>query len=77
MNCFPKCELKKYKPRIIRTRVGSGVENIIGGDINYGWSHTLITLLRVPYLGGIGSTKLVLPKWHKYGILNRVIRVIG
>ena len=36
---------------------------------------TLITLLRVPYLGRIGSTKLVLPKWHKYGILNRVIRV--
>ena len=22
-------------------------------------------------------TKLVLPKWHKYGILNRVIRVAG
>ena len=37
--------------------------------------HTLITLLRIPYLGRIGSTKLVLPKWHKYGILNRVIRV--
>ena len=36
---------------------------------------TLITLLRVPYLGRIGSTKLVLPKWHKYGTLNRVIRV--
>ena len=29
----------------------------------------------MPYLGRIGSTKLVLPKWHKYGILNRVIRV--
>ena len=26
-------------------------------------------------MGRIGSTKLVLPKWHKYGILNRVIRV--
>ena len=38
--------------------------------------YTLITLLRVPYLGRIGSTKLVLPKWHKYGTLNRVIRVI-
>ena len=36
---------------------------------------TLITLLRVPYLGRIGSTKLVLPKWHKYGTLTRVIRV--
>ena len=37
--------------------------------------HNLITLLRIPYLGRIGSTKLVLRKWHKYGILNRVIRV--
>ena len=37
---------------------------------------TLITLLRVPDLGQIGSTKLVLPKWHKYGTLNRVIRVM-
>ena len=36
---------------------------------------TLMTLLRIPYLGRIGSTKLVLAKWHKYGILNRVIRV--
>ena len=39
---------------------------------------TLITLLRIPYLGWIGSTKLVLPKWHKCskcGTLNRVIRV--
>ena len=36
---------------------------------------TLITLLRIPYLGQIGSTKKVLAKWHKYGILNRVIRV--
>ena len=36
---------------------------------------TLMTLLRIPYLGRIGSTKLVLPKWHKYGILNKVIRV--
>ena len=27
------------------------------------------------FLGRIGSTKLVLPKWHKYGTLNRVIRV--
>jgi hypothetical protein len=36
---------------------------------------TLITLLRITYSGQIGSTKLVLPKWHKYGILNRVIRV--
>ena len=36
---------------------------------------TLITLLRIPYLGQIGCTKLVLMKWHKYGILNRVIRV--
>ena len=35
---------------------------------------TLIFLLRIPYLGRICSTKLVLPKWHKYGILNRVIR---
>ena len=26
-------------------------------------------------MGRIGSTKLVLPKWHKYGTLNRVIRV--
>ena len=26
-------------------------------------------------LGRIGSTKLVLPKWHKYSSLNRVIRV--
>ena len=26
-------------------------------------------------MGRIGSTKLVLPKWHKYAILNRVIRV--
>ena len=37
---------------------------------------TLITLLRVPYLGRNGSTKLVLPKWHKYSTLNRVIRVL-
>ena len=37
---------------------------------------TLITLLRIPYLGRIGSTKLVLPKWHKYGILDRIIRVV-
>ena len=29
---------------------------------------TLITLLRIPYLGRIGSTKLVLPKWHKYTV---------
>ena len=36
---------------------------------------TLITLLRIQYLGQIGSTKLVLPKWHKHGTLNRVIRV--
>ena len=27
------------------------------------------------FLGRIGSTKLVLPKWHKYGALNRVIKV--
>ena len=40
------------------------------------WGLTLITLLRIPYLGRIGSTKLELPKWHKYGILNRVIRVV-
>ena len=26
-------------------------------------------------MGRIGSTKLVLPKWHKYGTLNRAIRV--
>ena len=26
-------------------------------------------------LGRFGSTKLVLPKWHKYSSLNRVIRV--
>ena len=37
---------------------------------------TLITPLRILYLGRIGSTKLVLPKWHKCGSLNRVIRVI-
>ena len=37
--------------------------------------NTLITLLRIPYLGRLGSAKLVLPKWHKYGNLNRVIRV--
>ena len=37
--------------------------------------YTLITLLRIPYFGRIGSTKLVLPKWHKYGTPNRVIRV--
>ena len=36
---------------------------------------TLIIQLRIPYLGRFGSKKLVLPKWHKYGILNRVIRV--
>ena len=29
----------------------------------------------MPYSGRIGSTELVLPKWHKYGILNTVIRV--
>ena len=29
---------------------------------------TLITLTRIPYLPR--------PKWHKYGILNRVIRVL-
>ena len=27
------------------------------------------------FLDQIGSTKLVLQKWHKYGTLNRVIRV--
>ena len=27
------------------------------------------------YIGRIGSTKLELPKWHKYGTFNRVIRV--
>ena len=27
-------------------------------------------------MGQINSTKLVLPKWHKYGTLNRVIRVV-
>ena len=37
---------------------------------------TLITLLRIPYLGRFGSTMLVLPKWPKYGILDRVIRVL-
>ena len=37
----------------------------------------MITLSRVLYLGRIGSTKLVLPKWHKYSILNRVIRVLN
>ena len=30
---------------------------------------TLITLLRVPYLSRIGSTKIVLPKWHKNVLL--------
>ena len=43
--------------------------------MNFTQDGTLITLLRVPYLGRIGSTKLVLPKWHKHGTLNRVIRV--
>ena len=37
---------------------------------------TLITLLKIPYLGQIGSTKPELSKWHKYSILNRVIRVL-
>ena len=36
---------------------------------------TLINLLKIPYLGQIDSTKPELPKWHKYSILNRVIRV--
>ena len=36
---------------------------------------TMITLLRIPHLVRFGSTKLAMPKWHKYGILNRVIRV--
>ena len=36
---------------------------------------TLITLLRAPIESRIGSTKLELPKWHKYCTLNRVIRV--
>ena len=34
-----------------------------------------LTLIRISYLGRIGSTKLELPKWHNYSILNRVIRV--
>ena len=37
---------------------------------------TLLSLLRIPSLGRIGSTKLVLPKWQKIGILNRDRRVI-
>ena len=36
---------------------------------------TLIPLLRIPSLGPIGSTKLVLPKWQNIDILNRGIRV--
>ena len=36
---------------------------------------TLIPLLRIPSLGRIGSTKLVLPKWQNIDILNRGIRV--
>ena len=28
-------------------------------------------------MGRIGSTKLVLPKWHKYGTYNRHLRVDG
>ena len=38
---------------------------------------TLIPLLRIPSLGRIGSTKLVLPKWQNIDILNRGIRVIN
>ena len=37
---------------------------------------TLIPLLRIPSLGRIGSTKLVLPKWQNIDILNRGIRVV-
>ena len=37
---------------------------------------TLIHLLRIPSLGRIGSTKLVLPKWQNIDILNRGIRVV-
>ena len=37
--------------------------------------HTLITLLRVPYLCHFGSTSFVLQIRPKYGTLNRVIRV--
>ena len=36
---------------------------------------TLLSLLRILSLGRIGSTKLVLPKWQKIGILNRDRRV--
>jgi hypothetical protein len=36
---------------------------------------TLMTLLRIPYFGQIGSTKLVLPKWQNIDILIRDNRV--
>ena len=36
--------------------------------------YTLITLLIIPILRP-NRQKLVLPKWHKYGTHNRVIRV--
>ena len=39
------------------------------------WLLTLLSLLRILFLGRIGSTKLVLPKWQKLGILNRNRRV--
>ena len=40
------------------------------------YADTLITLLKeYLYIGPIGSTKLEVPKWQKYGTLNRVIRV--
>ena len=38
---------------------------------------TLITLLKIPYLGPIGSTKLVLPKWHKGAFNNYVDKMRG
>ena len=40
-------------------------------------SDTLIPLLRIPSLGRIGSTKIVLPKWQNIDILNRGIRVVS
>jgi hypothetical protein len=36
---------------------------------------TLISLLRILFIGRIGSTKLVLPKWQNIDILNRDNRV--
>ena len=41
----------------------------------FNYTGTLLSLLRILSLGRIGSTKLVLPKWQKIGILNRDRRV--